>query len=299
MGILLLLLNGCAQQMHPNKRVMIVVEKRGHSIHVKTSGRGFSLDTPFLIGSLTKQFTGVVCLEHLANLLDANITTLMTEQDFESVLKSIPDGDLWEPLDFYHFRGITVKQLLTHSTGLDYNTGEKVAAFKYQNLNFDLLGKILESVTGQSYENLSRALFKQAGMTNTGFHSDFSRMQLAEKLGYPQICFDSLTEVMNPAGGIISTARDLLQWNDFLSPNNYFDRLTAHTVDTNEPEFLGRYGFGILVLENNDNKLFFHDGAIILPQGPSFTSFLSYNPKQKTTTVCFEVLEANTCEIVP
>jgi CubicO group peptidase (beta-lactamase class C family) len=106
---------------------MIVVEKRRHSIHVKTSGRGFSLDTPFLIGSLTKQFTGVLCLEHLANLLDTNITTLMTEQDFKSVLKSMPDVDLWEPLGFYHFKGITVKQLLTHSTGLDYSTGEKVA----------------------------------------------------------------------------------------------------------------------------------------------------------------------------
>jgi hypothetical protein len=48
-------------------------------------------------------------------------------------------------------------------------------------------------------------------------------------------------------------------------------------------------------LENNKSKLFFHDGVIILPQGPSFTSFL-YDPKQKTTTVCFEVLEANTSE---
>lgn len=94
-------------------------------------------------------------------------------------------------------------------------------------------------MTGRSYENLSRALFKQAGMTNTGFHSDFSRAQLAEKLGYNKICFDSLAEVMNPAGGIISTARDLLQWNDFLSQNNYFKRLTAYTVEANEPEFLG------------------------------------------------------------
>jgi CubicO group peptidase (beta-lactamase class C family) len=218
---------------------MIVVEKRGHSIHVKTSGRDLSLDTPFLIGSLTKQFTGVLCLEHLANLLDTDITTLITEQDFESVLKGMPDVDLWENSGFCHFRGVTTKQLLMHSTGFDYDTGEKIAKFKYHNLNFNLLGKILESVTGQSYTNLSRALFRQAGMTNTGFHSDFSRAQLAQKLGYTEVCFDSLTESMNPAGGIISTARDLLQWNDFLSKNNYFERLTAYTADANEPEFLG------------------------------------------------------------
>jgi CubicO group peptidase (beta-lactamase class C family) len=282
--------------MHLNKRAMIVVEKRGHSIRVKTSGRGLSLDTPFLIGSLTKQFTGVLCLEHLANFLDTDITTLMTEQDFESVLKGMPDVDLWAKLSFCHFRGVTAKQLLTHSTGFDYNTGEKIAKFKYQNLNFNLLSKILESVTGQSYTNLSCALFKQAGMANTVFHSDFSRAQLAEKLGYMEVCFDLLTESMNPSGGIISTARDLLKWNDFLFKNNYFERLTAYTADANEPEFLGRYGFGILVLENNKNKIFFHDGAILLPNGPSFTSFLSYNPKQRATTVCFEVLEANPYE---
>jgi CubicO group peptidase (beta-lactamase class C family) len=296
MGTTVLLLSGCVQPVHLNKNAMIMVEKRGHAMRVKTSGRGLGLDTPFLIGSLTKQFTGVLCLKHLSSLLDADVTTRMMEQDFESVFQSVSDVDLWEPLNFFHFKGVTVKQLLTHSAALDYNTGEKVAKFKYQNLNFNLLGKILENVTGQSYTNLSRALFQQAGMTNTGFHSDFSSIQLAKKLGYINVCFDALTESMNPSGGIISTARDLLRWNDFLAKNNYFEQLTAYTVDANEPEFLGRYGFGILVLENNKNKIFFHNGAIILPNGPSFTSFLSYDPNRKASTVCFEILEANPCE---
>jgi hypothetical protein len=46
----------------------------------------------------------------------------------------------------------------------------------------------------------------------------------------------------------------------------------------------------MLILKNDKNKIFFHDRAIILPNGPSFKSFPSYDPKQKTTTVCFEVL---------
>jgi CubicO group peptidase (beta-lactamase class C family) len=232
MGIALLLLSGCVHQGHLDKRAMIVVEKRGHAIHVKTNGRGLRLDTPFLIGSLTKQFTGVLCLEYLANFLDTEITTLMIERDFESVLKSVPDVDLWKKLEFCHFKGVTVKQLLTHSTEFDYSTGEKIAKFKYQNQNFDLLGRILESVTGRSYTNLSRELFKKAEMTHTYFHSDFTRAQLAEKLGCVEICFDSLTETMNPSGGIVSTARDLLKWNDFLVKNDYFERLTVKRIIT-------------------------------------------------------------------
>jgi CubicO group peptidase (beta-lactamase class C family) len=132
--------------------------------------------TVFDIGSITKQFTSAAILR----LEMAGKVSTADRLD-----KYFPDA----PKDK---AGITLHQLLTHTSGLDHGYGEDtdyaprdlaISAFmkmplmstpgqkyRYSNAGFSILAAIIEKVTGGSYERyLSETFFAPAGMTQTGY----------------------------------------------------------------------------------------------------------------------------------
>ncbi|MDR0715371.1 MAG: beta-lactamase family protein [Puniceicoccales bacterium] len=202
----------------------------------------------------------------------------------------------WPKLKLGCLGGVTVKDLLTHSSKIDYFSGEKLTEYKYQNLNFDLIGRILEKQTGKSYEALTHELFREVGMTNTFLHNDIPEKELFAKLKEslklinrrPGEVTDSatLSRAMNPSGGIISTARDLLKWNGFLDKNGHFEKLAEFSVDTSGDD---RYGFGIVT--DSKKSFFYHNGAISLNSGAMYVSVLFHDPKTKFSAIAFDVIE--------
>jgi CubicO group peptidase (beta-lactamase class C family) len=202
-------------------------------------------------------------LRHIKHLLKTDVTTLLAESDFISLINALPELEknmLWPKLKLKHLVGITVEQLLTHLSKIDYCSGKDLDGYKYQNLNFDLVGLILEKQTKKTYTELIHELFLEIGMENTFLHIDFSEKELFGRLKKslrlvhrdPDIMKNTLTKAVNPDGGIISTARDLLKWNDFLEKNGYFQKLTEFSVDDGSS---GRYGFGLVT--NPEKKFFF------------------------------------------
>jgi CubicO group peptidase (beta-lactamase class C family) len=239
--ICLILCVGCATDKNEKFAGIIAVKDFGSEIKLKFCSAGIDLDTPFFIGSISKQFTGVLVLKHIKHLLKTDITTLLTESDFMSVINALPELEknmLWSKLKLKHLVGITVEQLLTHSSKIDYCSRKNLDGYKYQNLNFDLVGLILEKQAKKTYAELVRELFLEADMENTFLHSDFSEKKLFDKLKKslklvyrdPDIMKNTLTKAVNPDGGIISTARDLLKWSDFLEKNEYFQKLTEFSA---------------------------------------------------------------------
>jgi CubicO group peptidase (beta-lactamase class C family) len=199
--------------------------------------------------------------------LESDVTTLLGEEEFTSLINSRWEAEKsWDGLTLKHLVGTTVRDLLTNSSKIDYRSGENLSGYKYQNLNFDLVGLVLEKQTGRSYAELTHELFRKAGMVNTFLHSDFPEEELFKKLRKslklvnrdPEVMQNVLTKAMNPSGGIISTARDLLRWNKFLGKNGYFDKLTEFAVDDG---YGGRYGFGLLT--DLERTFFLHDGCIL------------------------------------
>ena len=293
-----LLCVGCSIDKSEKFTEIIAVKKSGSEIELKTQSIGINLDTPFFIGSISKQFTGVLALRHIKHLLKTDITTLLTENDFISLINALPELEknmLYPSLKLKHLAGVTVEQLLTHFSKIDYCSGKNLDGHRYQNLNFDLAGLILEKQTQKSYVELVRELFREAGMKNTFLHSDFSGKDLFEKLkkslklvhSNPDQMKNTLTKAVNPDGGIISTARDLLKWNDFLERNGYFQELTKISVDDSNG---GRYGFGIVT--NQEKKLYFHSGAVLLYfNGICYIGVLLYEPSTKFSAVGFEIFE--------
>ena len=133
-------------------------------------------DTVFDIGSITKQFTSAAILRlEMAGKLSTT----------DRLDKYFPDA----PKDK---AGITLHQLLTHTSGLDHGYGEDTdyaprdlaisvfmkmplmtppgKQYRYSNSGFSILTAIIEKVTGGSYEKyLADTFFAPAGMTQTGY----------------------------------------------------------------------------------------------------------------------------------
>ena len=106
---------------------------------------------------------------------------------------------------------------------------EPGAGWAYSNRGYVLLGLILESATGKSFEALLKeSLLEPLGMKDTGLdHNDLAAQGGAS--GYtrhagprytPGPCLDR-SHIFS-AGAMYSSAEDLLRWNQALSSTNFF-----------------------------------------------------------------------------
>jgi CubicO group peptidase (beta-lactamase class C family) len=274
---------------------IIAVENADQSIKLKNCSKEIDLDTPFFIGSVSKQMTAILAIKHLD--LNSDVTTLITEDEFQAILMDLQKTEstpFWSQLKLSKLKGTTIRDLLMHSVKIDYATGAQINQHKYHNLNYALVGKCLEKQTKRPYNNLAHDLFAEAGMNNTFLHDDFSEKKLWGKLRKalaiakcsPQKLVNPLTRTMTPAGGVVSTARDLLKWNKFLKENKLFEALTKTIVTFEKDAF---YGLGIIT--DKDKMAFFHTGAIaaVYLQGILFTCVLIHDHKENYSFVGFDV----------
>lgn len=180
--------------------------------------------TRFRIGSLTKQFTA----EAVLMLQDRGL--LDVQDPICDYLDACPEA--WQ--------AVTIHHLLTHTSGipdfthfadyertkgqpstpeqtidrfreaeLDFEPGSK---WSYSNSGYVLLGRIIEKTSGQRYEDFLQAnVFDPLGMADSGY--DHNRDDLA--VGYAGGREASAIDMSIPyaAGGLYSTAEDLLRWD--------------------------------------------------------------------------------------
>ncbi|WP_435524037.1 serine hydrolase domain-containing protein [Chryseobacterium indoltheticum] len=112
--------------------------------------------TVFSIASISKQFTAVLILLQMEQeKLNLNDKASKYIKDFQKK----------------EYENITIQQLLNHSSGLN-NFGEKLlfksgSGFNYSNDGFNTLGKIVETVSGKSFDDNMLELLKKAGMKSS------------------------------------------------------------------------------------------------------------------------------------
>ena len=185
-------------------------------------------DTVFEIGSLTKQFTAA------GILLLAQEGRLSVEDKISRYLEHTPEA--WQT--------ITLRHLLTHTSGIKSYTGldgfelrrqltqaqfiqaigayplefNPGTAWKYCNTGYNLLGFIIENVSGKNYWDFMRErIFEPLGMSRTTNRRPSAiipdRAAGYEQTNHVWINRDyDLTDVFS-AGAIASTAGDLARWN--------------------------------------------------------------------------------------
>ena len=252
----------------------VIVVGRDEVLFAEAYGNCESIDTPFLIGSLSKSFTALAVLQ-LAEQgridLDAPISAYL---DASSYLRNASEGDR-----------ITVRQLLHHTSGLgtyqslgSAQSTDSYGTYTYANVNYGLLGKIIEAVSGESYADyVERSVFSPLGMEHSSASLEDSRadgliagyrtyfgIPVAGEPDYP----DDRSWSTVPAGYISSSASDMgkylqmyLNHGGGVISRDSLDTMFTDTVPQGEgsPYF---YGMGWVFSEEGTEPVFSHSGLV-------------------------------------
>ena len=211
-----------------------VVMSKGYGMASLEWGISNAPDVKFRLGSLTKQFTATLIL--------------LLQQDgklniADPVSKYLPDAPkAWEK--------VTLANLLGHTSGipnftdikefgawsanprtveeelaffrdrpLDFEPGAK---FDYSNSNFEVLGAVIEKVSGKKYvEMLHERILDPVGMKDTGLDDDELVLPKRAQGYHPGkggivVARSESMSVPWAAGSMYSTTGDLLKWEQAL-----------------------------------------------------------------------------------
>ncbi len=230
-------------------------------------------ETKYLIGSMTKEITAL-CIMQLAEK-----GLLKVEQNIEDYIE-----------DFYKGKGITIKHLLTHTSGipnyimlrkeikwgephtpeeildivkgykLKFPVGEK---WSYSNTNYLILGLIIEKVTGMSYHKYVKTnIFIPAKVNNSGFINE-EHKNLATNYINGEKGFYMDPSMLFACGDIVSTAWDIYLIHKAIDEDKL---LKIQTVkEMYKPHYDGKYvkyGYGLLIKNYFGFKSICHGGSV-------------------------------------
>lgn len=136
----------------------VTIVDKENVLFSETYGNCESTETPFLLGSVSKSFTALAVMQ----LVEQDKINL--DDPLSRHLPQAADGDK-----------ITVLQLLNHTSGLGEHQNltnckivGKQGVHEYANVNYSLLGKVVEAASGTSYEEyVTQNIFKPLEMRHT------------------------------------------------------------------------------------------------------------------------------------
>jgi CubicO group peptidase (beta-lactamase class C family) len=245
--------------------------------------------TVFQIGSITKQFTATAILMlREKGLLDIQDTVDKYVPDYPNGNKikiynllnqtsGIPENLLFVESIEAGKHNYTPKELIEQvkDKTLDFEPGTR---FEYSNSNFNLLGYIIEKVTGVSYEEyIKNNIYTPLKMNYTGTLSSKDAVN-GMATGYliintkaSEYIKDFVYEPTLPyaAGEIYSNVEDLLIWNNSLCSGKLINENSLKEMFT---PYIDNYGFGWFTANSKGDSMVFHGGNV-----PGFTSYITRN----------------------
>ena len=240
-----------------------VLFQKAYGLADRARGKPNTLDTQFRFGSMGKMFTAVAIMQ----LVEAGKIDL--QAPVGRYLTNYPNQDIATK--------VTVAHLLSHTGGTgnifgpEFNRakaslrstkdyidlyGNRAAEFapgsrkSYSNFGFILLGRIVDEVSGLSYDDyIQRNIFKPAGMTSTGNRPETENLP-RRAVGYTgsgaklKSAADTLPLNGTAAGGGYSTVGDFNRFMEGLTSHRLLRRETLQKlidggVKTAHGEFVG------------------------------------------------------------
>jgi CubicO group peptidase (beta-lactamase class C family) len=209
-----------------------VVYEKGFGITSLDDPTPVSHRTVFDLASVSKSFTalgvlllrddGLIELDSPLSLYlpdfhldDRQLSDKITVRHLLNQTSGLPAVST-EPLAFYN--GIDAMEEMVAALGdikLDINPG---GAFEYANLNYALLGALIEEVSGQTFEDyMQQRVFSPLGLTNTTLYPDEAAS--GERADGHQLLFGQVItkntpiyRSASPAGWVMSSAEDMGRW---------------------------------------------------------------------------------------
>jgi putative pyoverdin transport system ATP-binding/permease protein len=267
------------------------------------SGKRVTSESLFELGSNSKAFTalGILKLEEEGKI-----------NRKDQISKYIP----WLQLIY---KGqevpVTVGDFVYHTSGIPFNSIDKIpesdssnaiektvrtlegtelssqpgTAFEYATINYDVLGYLIETITGRSYEEyMENEILKPMGLNNTYMElADIERVNMTKgyKIGYlKSLEYEAPTYKGNkPAGYIVSNISDIASWLKIqmgvkeLSGINNDLILKSHMPNRRVPpmEDKSSYAGGWFVYQEG--------GGVITHGGnnPNYSSFIILKPEEQ------------------
>lgn len=280
----------------------IGVVKNGKIIYAKGFGYrdieeklSVTENTLFAIGSCTKAFTAIdncilvsqgklnldkPVINYMPDFRMYNdyVTMNMTAKDLMTHRSGLPRHDL-----MWYGSDLTRKQLYDRLRYLEPSAGFR-ELYQYQNLMYMTAGILVESISGQTWEDFTKEnIFTPLEMTHTNFStiesrstSDFAKPYREEKNIIKLIDFRDIQSV-GPAGSINSNVKDMSNWMIMHLNHGRFNGkkiideemvYTAHTPfmvipDSPSKEVSYRsYALGWKVAQYRDHQRLEHGGNI-------------------------------------
>lgn len=259
-------------------------------------GEAESSDQPFILGSLSKSFTALAIMQ----LEEKGLISLDAP-----VAKYLPEFD--------QSSDTTVRQLLTHTSGIkmsatmkNYRSSDILEPYLYSNQNYNLLGRIVEEVSGKDYgDYIQLYIFNPLGMTHSyvsyeeaeaddliAGNRNYFGAYFHQKMPYPT---DFISDWMSLSSAYItSSANDMgkyLQWylgnsdSEILSVENR-SRMFTETVFAAENY---DYGFGWGIYDTNGTKFYLHGGNV-----ENYTTYMLLIPDQNIGIIAL----TNSCDFL-
>lgn len=286
-----------------------IVFNKAYGFSNLSNGKQLNKDEAFRIASISKTFTAISIMQ-------------LVEKGKLRLDDRVSDYLEWfVSKDDKNIERITVRQLLTHTSGMrrdgirngfwtleedflnqnqlieqihdtknPYPNNER---FKYSNFGPSVLGQLIESVAGTSYNKyVSENIIKPLGLKNTGPDYDknnASRMATGhgryipgkQREEYPHV----KTNAMSPATGFYSNTEDLCKYisAQFLNNNKLVSRESKKEMQrvqwvTDDDEIKRGLGCGIWKVDNT--KIVGHSGGF-----PGFITQIAWDNKSQLGVV--------------
>ena len=274
-----------------NPGCQLAISRNGQVIFSRAWGmadleHGVTLTTNSIIeaGSVSKQFTAAAIL-----LLEQQ-GKLSLNDDVRKYVPELPD----------YGTPITLRHMMQHASGLKdwgavagiagwprstktYNNDDALYIisrqktlnhkpgdeYLYSNSNYNLFAIIVERVSGKSLAEFTRInIFEPAGMKHTEWRNNYKKIVANRAIAYQKSINTYLTDMPNEYvygnGGLLTTAEDLLTWNNYYLNNKFGNPSLLPNQLTTTPLNSGRmgwYGAGLSIDSSRGWKVIAHTGA--------------------------------------
>jgi CubicO group peptidase (beta-lactamase class C family) len=281
----------------------ILVEENNKTIYNKAFGFAnleFNIPnfnkTKYRIASITKSFTSVLIFQfvdkaklHLTDKVSQylpeypkekgdkiTIDNLLTHTAGLRDISDFPrNGNNFPPLTAKINAGFATLHELVKYIGEYDLLFEPGTGFRYSNDGYILLGRILENISGKSYETLLKEnILNPLGMLNSGMAYPKSILK-NKALGYDQTFYgyENATPVsVTPAGGMYSTTEDLKKFTAAMLSSKLVSEQSKKTMFSISPNVVA-YGWKVREIQDSSTgkkkQLIMTDGSI-----PGYTSFV-------------------------
>lgn len=301
------------REYYNSPSIAVAITDQNKTIYLKHFGEAQKGDK-YLIGSNSKSFTALLTLI-LQEKEKLNINDPVNKylKWFEYKNKNISNK-------------ITIKDLLQHTSGISNEIGQTFLEndtsfdyskyyskilkkldsnnlpkqpFKYSNVNYRLLGLIIENITGKKFEEcIETYIIKPMKLTNTSANINVDLIDSYQYfLYYPILKFNKSFHQQEAASGLIlSTGNDMSIYLKNLmnsynnNPNTIINPNIAKQLFTSNKNNKSSYGLGWRII----NNIFYHNGT-----NKSFESSMYILPSiNKSIVVLINSNQAPDSEII-